>query len=88
MEIEQALRRIVGEIAEVEEDSLTLETHFVDDLDMDSMDAIEVMVMIESEFEIDLLETDVERVRTFGELLRELTKLLRAEADSSKALRC
>lgn len=76
MDVEQTVRKIIAEIAEVEEDSIMAQTHFAEDLGMDSMDAIEAMVLIESELDIDLLETDVERVGTFGELVEGLTKLL------------
>ena len=83
MDIEPTLRKIIAEIADVEDGVLTHEAHFANDLGMDSMDAIEAMVMIENEFDIDLLESSVERVTTFGELVVELTKLLESEAGST-----
>jgi len=86
VDMEQTLRKIIAELAEVEQDTLTYETHFANDLGMDSMDAIEAMVLIESEFDIDLLESSVERVSTFGELVEELSKFLSAEADSKASL--
>jgi NADH dehydrogenase (ubiquinone) 1 alpha/beta subcomplex 1 len=83
VEIEQALRQIIAGVAEIPEDSITHESHFANDLGMDSMDAIEAMVLIESEFNIDLLESSVERVSTFGDLVEELAKFLEEKARST-----
>lgn len=83
MDIEQVVRKIVAEIADTEEDAIKPETNFAEDLGMDSMDAIEAMVLIESELDIDLLESSVENVSTFGELVEELTKLITSEAGSA-----
>jgi acyl carrier protein len=85
VEIEKTLRKIIGEITEAEEDSIVAETHFANDLGMDSMDSIEAMVIIENEFDIDLLESSVENVSTFGELVEELAKLLHADMGSSES---
>ena len=82
MDIEQVVRKIIAEISGTKEDAIKRETQFADDLGMDSMDAIEAMVLIESELDIDLLESSVEGVSTFGELVDELTKLIASEADS------
>jgi acyl carrier protein len=79
LDIEKTLKKIIADVAEAPEDSITHETHFANDLGMDSMDAIEAMVLIESEFNIDLLETSVERVATFGDLVSEISKLLPAK---------
>ncbi len=83
MDIEKTVRKIIAEIAGTKEDAIKHETHFTNDLGMDSMDAIEAMVLVESEFDIDLLESSVEGVSTFGELVEELTKLLAAETNSA-----
>jgi acyl carrier protein len=84
MNVEEAVKRIIANVAEVGEDSITHETHFAEDLEMDSLDAIEAMVQIESEFNVDLLESSIERISTFGDLMRELMNLLDSRAGSRR----
>lgn len=50
--LEQEIRKIVAEIVESEESDVTLEAHFVRDLGMDSMMALEVLASIEKKYKI------------------------------------
>ena len=43
------------------------------DLGADSLDIVEVVMAVESEFDIDISDEDAEKVRTFGSLTEYLT---------------
>ncbi|PIW58157.1 MAG: acyl carrier protein [Candidatus Omnitrophica bacterium CG12_big_fil_rev_8_21_14_0_65_50_5] len=51
-DIEDAVRKIVAEILEVEESEIKPDAHFVRDLGMDSMMALEILATIEKKYKI------------------------------------
>ena len=64
------LDKIKGIIAEqlgVDEDKVTMETHLMKDLEADSLDAVEIIMAIEDEFDIQI-ETE-EGLNTVGDLV-------------------
>ena len=52
IDVERDLKELVAMILEKEPDELTLEAHFVKDLGMDSMMALEVLAGIEKKYRI------------------------------------
>ena len=67
----EKLRSIVAEQFSLSEDSITMDTSFVDDLGADSLDAVELIMALEAEF--DLPEVDEETVislYTVGDVFR------------------
>ena len=64
------LDKIKGIIAEqlgVDEDKVTMETHLMKDLEADSLDAVEIIMAIEDEFDIQI-ETE-DGLNTVGDLV-------------------
>ncbi|ESN95422.1 hypothetical protein HELRODRAFT_86883, partial [Helobdella robusta] len=45
-------------------DKLTLESHFINDLGLDSLDHVEVIMAIEDEFGFEIPDSDAERLLT------------------------
>jgi len=52
---------------------ITLETRLLEDLNFDSLDIVELVVEIEDEFNIVLNEDHLTRVKTVGDLIKEIT---------------
>lgn len=48
---------------------LTRDTRFIEDLNADSLDAVELVLEFEDEFELSIPDDDAERVRTIGEAI-------------------
>ena len=72
----ERLRSIVAEQFVVSEDSITIDTSFVDDLGADSLDAVDLIMAIEEEF--DFSETDEEFVaglKTVGDVYNYISNL-------------
>lgn len=59
--------RIIKEQLGVEENEITLDANFVEDLGADSMDLVEFAMAFESEFDIEIPEEDVENIATVGD---------------------
>jgi len=65
----ERLKRVIVEQLEVEEKKVTPEASFVDDLDADSLDLVELITAMEEEFSIpgkrlEMADEDAEKIRT------------------------
>ena len=53
--VDERVKKIIAEQLGVEEEEVTLEAHFVEDLGADSLDTVELVMALEEEFEIEIL---------------------------------
>lgn len=72
--IEDRVKKIVVEHLGVEEDKVTKDASFIDDLGADSLDTVELVMAFEEEFGIDIPDEDAEQMRTVGEAISYLQK--------------
>ncbi len=56
------VKKVVVEKLEVSEDEVTLEAAFIDDLGADSLDMVELVMGIETEFGVDIPYEDAEKI--------------------------
>ena len=61
------LKKIVVEQLGVDEDEVKPEASFVDDLNADSLDLVELIMSLEEEFSTEISDEDAERIRTVGD---------------------
>ena len=66
----EKVKAILSEQYDVEEDSITLDTSVVDDLGADSLDVVDLLMSIEDEFEIEIPDTEIDNIKTVGELVK------------------
>ena len=65
MSSEEVFEKVKGIIVEqlgVTEDTVTSEASFIDDLGADSLDIVELVMALEEEFDIEIPDTDAEKV--------------------------
>ena len=60
----EKLKGIIVDQLDVDEDQITLEASFQDDLDADSLDGVELIMAIEDEFDIEIPDEDAEKIAT------------------------
>ncbi len=58
---------IISAQFDISEEDITRETSFNDDLNADSLDLVELIMSLEDEFELEVLDDDVEKITTVGE---------------------
>ena len=63
------LKSIVADRLDVEEDQVTPEKNFVEDLGADSLDIVELIMGIEEEFDIEIPDEDAEKLTSVGEAM-------------------
>ena len=69
----EKLKELIAEQFNVDEDSITMETSFTDDLNADSVDIVDLSMALEEEFDIDeLSEEEASAISTVGDLVRFL----------------
>ena len=66
MEFERVKNGIVDQLS-VDADEVTLEASFVDDLGADSLDVVELIMGLETEFDIEIPDEDAEKISTVGD---------------------
>jgi len=68
-EIFEKVKGIIVDQLGAEESSITLEASFIDDLEADSLDIVELIMGIEEEFGIEIPDADAEKVVTVGDVV-------------------
>lgn len=69
MDIFAKVKSIISEQLGVEEDEISMETSF-EDLDADSLDIVEMVMAMEEEFNLEISDEDVEKIKTVGDIVR------------------
>jgi len=63
------VKEIVIEQLGVAEAAVTLEASFIDDLGADSLDIVELIMALEEEFDLEIPDSDAEKVVTVGDVV-------------------
>ena len=71
MELEK-ITAIIAEVLNIDADSITADTTFVDDLGADSLDIFQIIMGIEEEYDIELENEAVEQIQTVGDAIEAL----------------
>jgi acyl carrier protein len=58
----------------VNEEEVTDEASFIDDLGADSLDIVELVMAFEEKFGIDIPDEDAEKIRTVGDAVKYITE--------------
>lgn len=67
----ERVKNIIINTLEIDEvETITMETSIMDDLDADSLDAVEVMMALEDEFDIEIPDEDAEKFKNIGDIVR------------------
>jgi acyl carrier protein len=71
-EIEEAIKEIISEIANVKKEELRLETKLREDLGIDSLSAAEIMFGIQEKFGIDVPSEKALNFKTVADIVKNL----------------
>jgi len=66
----EKIRSIIVEQLSVEESAVTMDTHLMKDLEADSLDAVEIIMAIEDEFDIEVPDEDAEKFQNIGDIVK------------------
>lgn len=75
MEFEK-IQKIISEVLGVDEDSITMDTTFVDDLGADSLDVFQIIMALEEEFDIEIANEEAENIITVSDAVEQIKNAL------------
>ncbi len=76
VEIEEKVIQIVSEQMSVDKKEVSRNTSFVNDLNADSLDTVELVMELEDEFDLTIPDEEAEKLKTVGEAIDYIRKQL------------
>ena len=77
--IAERVFKIVSDNLGYDQDKLTEDTSFIQDLGSDSLDLVELTMELEEEFQITIPEEATDDIQTIGDVIRSIQKELNKE---------
>ena len=68
------VQNIVADLLAVDLDEVTLDARLIEDLNADSLDAVELAMSLEEHFEITVEDDEIERMNTVNDIVNTITK--------------
>lgn len=68
------VQNIVADLLAVDLDEVTLDARLIEDLNADSLDAVELAMSLEEHFEITVEDDEIERMNTVKDIVNTITK--------------
>ena len=73
-EIMEKVKELVAERLGVDDDEVTEDAKFIDDLGADSLDIVELIMDLESEFDLEIPDESAEEITTVGDAVEYIEK--------------
>ncbi len=73
------LKKVIAEVLSVDENEITLETTFADDLDADSLDVTAIILELEDELGIEISDDDALEIKSVGDAVAKMKAALAAK---------
>jgi len=73
------VKKIVVEQLGIDEDQVTPEASFTEDLGADSLDTVELVMALEQEFNMEIPDEEAEKINTVGEAVHYIEKYLKEQ---------
>lgn len=66
-EILERIRKILADQLSIEPETIEMTSNIIEDLNVDSIDFVELVMSLESEFDMAIMDEEAERIRTVGD---------------------
>ena len=63
------VKELIVDQLDVEEDAVKMESVIIDDLGADSLDVVDLVMSIEEEFDMEIPDEAVEKIKTVGDIV-------------------
>ena len=78
--IEKRIIEIISEQMGTDKSEIMKETSFINDLNADSLDTVELVMEFEDEFDISIPDEDAEKIQTVGAAIDYITKIAQTKS--------
>lgn len=65
----ESVKRIINEQLGLDENEITMDSNFLEDLGADSLELIDLIMALETEFDLEVPEEDIEEIETVGDVV-------------------
>ena len=65
----EKVREIIVDTLSCEMDEVTMEADLSEDLGADSLDVVDMLMSLEDEFDVEIPDDEIEKIRTVGDLV-------------------
>ncbi len=72
--IYEKIKSALIEHAGVEEEKIAMEARFVEDLNIDSLDLVDLIIMLEEEYDIEFDEDSADKIKTIADVVDYINK--------------
>ena len=72
--VEERVKSIVTDLLGVDEERVTLDANFRNDLEADSLDLVELIMAFEEEFGGEITDEDAQKIQTVGQAVEYITE--------------
>ncbi|MDR0664248.1 MAG: acyl carrier protein [Helicobacteraceae bacterium] len=69
------VKAIVVEQLSVHEDEVKEDSRFVEDLNADSLDVVELVMALEEKFDVEIPDEDAEKIKTVGDVIKYIENI-------------
>ncbi|GAA0722887.1 acyl carrier protein [Clostridium malenominatum] len=63
------VKNIISEQLGIDADEIAMESSFIDDLGADSLDVVELIMALETEFDLEIPDEEAEKISTVGDVV-------------------
>jgi len=72
--LQEKVIKLISDATKIDSGKIQMETSFVDDLNLDSLDIVELMMKMEDDFGVEIPEEDAEHLKTVKDIVQYLEK--------------
>ena len=76
MSVFETVKKIIVEVKDISGDDIQLESRFEEDLEADSLDVVEMIMLLEEEYEFEIPEEIAEKLKTVKDVVDYIEKHL------------
>lgn len=79
MSIFETIKNVIVEVLDIAPEEITLESSFTDDLGADSLDVVEMLMLLEEKYELEIPEEVAENMKTVKDVVEYLEARLQGK---------
>lgn len=76
MDIFETVKTITAEQLDIDESLITMESSFINDLEADSLDLVQLMMAFEDEYDMEISDEEAEEISTIGDAVNYIKENL------------
>lgn len=76
MSVFETVQSIIVEILDIDPAEVTMESHFNNDLDASSLDVVEMLMLLEEKYNLQIPEEEAEKMKTVKDVVNHLEQRL------------